>query len=433
MRSRDRLRRLMTWSLLAICAPNTAATISAQSLVVAGGTVIDVRTGLSSTKDVLIVDGVITRLGGLETIPADAQQFDARGNWVVPGLIELHTHTTDSTDLRRALSLGVTSTLTIRTPPDEGSLEAVSGLPDVPLPREHTVAGRFTGGFPRADPGRWAPANTTEAHDYLDRLRQAGYQRIKIWMDDFSLQRTETVPVLSDSVFSALLAGAEARGMKSYVHALEARWYRMAVRGGATWIIHPMYPDTLTRDDARALISRGMGWTTGLSVVLRLGDARAYARRALEDSRLVAAMSEDTRGFLERTAALPDNPGSTARPLMVEKHPEYLNVMARNGLTAARQGVVLSVGSDSQAGYGTHVEIELLRDYGFDAPTILRAATLGGAEGLGVGESLGSIEPGRVADLVILGSDPLSDITNLRDVQAVVKGGHVWSAEELRR
>ena len=118
---------------------------------------------------------------------------------------------------------------------------------------------------------------------------------------------------------------------------------------------------------------------------------------------------------------------------MVERHRQYLAVMAHNALTAAGEGVVLSVGSDSQAGFGTHLEAELLRDYGLDASTVLRALTIGGATGLGVADRFGRIEPGFVADLVVLGSDPLRDITNLRDVQMVVKGGHAWTAEELRR
>ncbi len=118
---------------------------------------------------------------------------------------------------------------------------------------------------------------------------------------------------------------------------------------------------------------------------------------------------------------------------MVERYEDYLRVIARNGHLAVAEGVVLSVGSDSQAGVGTHVEVELLRDYGFDALTILRALTLGGAIGLGEADRFGTIEPGRVADLVVLGSDPLREITNVRDVEIVLKGGHVWDAEELRR
>ena len=420
-------------SLLAALLTTATGSLSAQSVVVAGGNVIDVRDGTSSVLDLVVRDGIIQQLGPPGSPDHDLDVIDAHGRWVVPGLVEVHTHTTDTVDLRRALSLGVTSTLTIRTPPDQGSMEAVSNLPSVALPREYTVAGRFTGGFPRPAAGRWAPASPLEAGRYLDELRREGYRRIKIWMDDFSLQRTETVPVLSDSVFRALLAGAEARGMTSFVHALEGRWYRAAVAGGATWVIHPMFPDTLTSADAIAMSSRGMGWTTVLSVVLRLGDAREYARRALADPRLVATMSEDTRRSLGSTAALPQNPGVSTRPLMVERHRDYLDVIARNTRKAVSEGVVMSVGSDSQAGFGTHLEAGLLWDYGIDPRTILRALTLGGAQALGVGDRFGSIDPGRVADLVVLGSDPLLDITNLRDVEIVVKGGHVWRADDLRR
>ena len=424
-------------SLLAVAATTVALadvrSVSAQSVVLAGGTVVDVRTGTSRVSDVIIVDGVVRGVGSAGSVGAGLDVIDVRGRWIIPGLVELHTHTTDSVALRRAMALGVTSTLTIRTPPDSSSLEDLTASPGVSMPREHTVAGRFTAGFPRMTPGRWAPETRAAASMRLDELRRAGYERIKIWMDDFSLQRPETVEVLSDSIFRALIDGGAARGMRSYVHALEGRWYRAATDAGAAWIIHPMFPDTLTAADAAGLTSAGMGWTTVMSVVLRLGDPRAFARRALADPRLVATMSEGTLEELRTTSRLPDAPGASVRPLMVERHREYLRVIARNTRRAAAAGVTLSIGSDSEAGFGTHVEIELVQEYGLDAPAILRAATLGGATGLGVEDRFGTVEVGKVADLLVLGSDPLIDATNLRDVDLVLKGGVVWTAEELRR
>ena len=77
--------------------------------------------------------------------------------------------------------------------------------------------------------------------------------------------------------------------------------------------------------------------------------------------------------------------------------------------------------------------MELMAEAGMSPRAILKAATIGGAAVLKVSADLGSIGPGRLADLVLLGSDPLKDSRNLRDVRFVMKAGHLWSAEELRR
>ena len=61
----------------------------------------------------------------------------------------------------------------------------------------------------------------------------------------------------------------------------------------------------------------------------------------------------------------------------------------------------------------------------------LRAATIFGAEAIGFGRELGSIEVGKLADLVILNSNPLDDLRNTRDISLVMKNGRLWEAETL--
>ena len=92
-------------------------------------------------------------------------------------------------------------------------------------------------------------------------------------------------------------------------------------------------------------------------------------------------------------------------------------------------GVGILAGTDASdesfvyAGSSLHDELEMLVEGGLSPLDAVRAATVRPAEFLGLSDSLGTIEPGKSADLVVLDADPLADITNIRRVYAVIRGG----------
>jgi imidazolonepropionase-like amidohydrolase len=95
-----------------------------------------------------------------------------------------------------------------------------------------------------------------------------------------------------------------------------------------------------------------------------------------------------------------------------------------------RAGVVLLAGTDaplrnSPPGFGLHEELALLVRAGLSPFAALRAATLAPARWFGMQDSLGTVAPGQLADLVLLDADPLADIRNLRGIRAVVQQGRV--------
>jgi len=402
-----------------------------QDLVLSGGNVIDVRTGDIKIASIHIRDGIIRAISSSLAQPSDATVLDVTGQWVIPGLIEIHTHTRDSISLRRALGLGVTATLTIYTgneiiPPQ---WEYPSNLPGNPIPRMYLVGGRFRVGAERRQ--MRAPTTPEEVGNDLDFYKAEGVSRIKIWVDDGTVQHNMETATFDDRVLSAIVSGAYARGMKVYVHALTGKLYRRAIAAGPDWIIHPMVTDKLTTSDVDAIKNAGLGWSTVMSIVLWNGDPRRYARMALSDPRLVSGMSPEVLKRHQNEVKLTENPNQNSRPRIVERVEDYLDNVRANTRLAVESGLRIAVGSDKTAGYGTHLEIELLRDAGLDPVTILRAATLGGAEALGVSDKFGTVEMGKVADLVVLSSNPLNEITNLRDIMMVLKGGHIWTASEL--
>ena len=82
-------------------------------------------------------------------------------------------------------------------------------------------------------------------------------------------------------------------------------------------------------------------------------------------------------------------------------------------------------------GLGLHVELESYVHAGLTPFQALQTATVNAAQALGVGNELGTIEPGKLADLTFLGSDPLIDIRNTRDVKRVMRGGRLFTVTDL--
>jgi imidazolonepropionase-like amidohydrolase len=101
-----------------------------------------------------------------------------------------------------------------------------------------------------------------------------------------------------------------------------------------------------------------------------------------------------------------------------------------------RAGVKILAGTDTAnpfvyPGGSLHDELSLLVRAGLTPMEALQAATIRAAEYLGLTHQLGSIAPGKLADLVLLDRDPLTDIQNTRSIAAVIKDGKMYSRSEL--
>jgi hypothetical protein len=92
----------------------------------------------------------------------------------------------------------------------------------------------------------------------------------------------------------------------------------------------------------------------------------------------------------------------------------------------------IGVGSHGQLqGLGMHWEIWLLQSGGLPEHDVLRSATIVGAEAIGMGQDLGSLEPGKLADIIVLDKNPLVNIRNTNSVSMVMKNGRLYDANTL--
>ena len=90
-------------------------------------------------------------------------------------------------------------------------------------------------------------------------------------------------------------------------------------------------------------------------------------------------------------------------------------------------------GTDSVAGFALHRELEIYAEAGLPAPEILRIATLGAAEVIHKEKDLGTVEPGKLADLILVDGDPASRISDIRRVVLTVKDGTLYDPAALWR
>lgn len=99
-------------------------------------------------------------------------------------------------------------------------------------------------------------------------------------------------------------------------------------------------------------------------------------------------------------------------------------------------GVPVMAGTDAPIGfltpgYALHEELRLLTEAGLSGMEVLTAATLHPAQFMGLDDKLGTIEAGKWADLVLLDADPRQDIANARAINTVIKGGAVYTRDDL--
>ncbi|GAA0614900.1 amidohydrolase family protein [Kribbella sandramycini] len=432
-----------------------------------GGTVIDVRTGRRNRHHTVLIDGKrIVGVGRL-TVPRGATVLDATGKYVVPGLADMHVHSLGDEHVSPPLFLanGIT---TIR--------EMAAVDPMLYDWRDRIAAGTLLG--PRmvvasqiidGDPTLWDPNllqalvvdTPAEARAAVRRVKAEGADFVKVYS---RLNRTSYLAILDE---------ARRLGLTVHGHGPDEVTTKDVSNGGQRSIehVHSLALSVSTREtDVRRMI-REMRIPTG--------DYNAWFRQLHPIEWLAAntfskARAADVFGTLRRnnTRVTPtltmhkvlDQPDHTrldprlAKYLSAESIGTYDYVLAnlyaanRPAAEIARQrqmwawrkyfvgqlfahDVPILAGTDtgtpySVPGFALHEELEHLVQAGATPRQALYSATLEPARFLGLAADLGTVEPGRVADLVVLDADPLTDIRNTRRIHSVVTRGRLLGPAE---
>lgn len=413
-------------------------------LVFRNARVLDVEAGALRPAHTVVVSGDrITAVGPDATTaaPEGAELIDARGRVLMPGLWDMHVHLSPDDGLLH-LAAGVTSVRDLAN--DTESLEDLRRrLEAGTAVGPHVVAAGFLDGpGPFQGPTKALAATEQEAREWVRRYAALGYRQVKL----YSSLKPELVAPVADE--------AGKHGMRVSGHVPAFMTADEAVRAGYGEIQHvnmlflnfffDEVKDTRTPARFTAVAERAGS--------LDLGSERVAAFvRLLRDRKVVV---DPTVGIFETMFV--DRPGRVAAgfaPVADRLPPQVRRGLLDGGLPVPEgrdatyrasfeallamvkrlheAGVTVVAGTDSMPGFALHRELELYARAGIPPAEVLRIATAGAARVAGLDGEVGTVAPGRRADLVLLEGDPLQDVSAVRRPALVVKGGVLYEPAAL--
>jgi len=396
--------------------------------------VLDVRTGRVRPENAVLVqdDRIVSLFMPGARRPEHATIVDAANRTLMPGLWDMHAHL----DLMHGplnIAAGVTTARDMAN--DHDRLTKIMQQFDAGTAiGPHVLrAGIIDGPGPFAGPTRALVSTEAEAATWVDFYAANGYQQVKI----YSSVDPKLVPFIA--------ARAHARGLRVSGHVPAGMWAEDAVRDGYDEIQHinmvflNFYKDvteTRNRDRFIKVAERGAGLDFKSKEFLSFVDLLKRHHTVIDPTlavlfdtlaqvpgkpapsleavyqRLPALVARDAlKGALEPPAGQARQYASSAQHM----------IEAVGALHAA--GVRLVAGTDSLPGFGLHSELEMYVRAGIPAAEVLRIATIGAAEVMGIAREVGAIEPGMRADLILVDGQPDRDIAQIRKVNWVMKSG----------
>jgi imidazolonepropionase-like amidohydrolase len=435
---------------------------TAGPFAIANVTVVDVRGGtLLPARNVVVADGRIRSIG--TALPQGIRVIDGRGRYLLPGLWDMHTHVfavSPLLDLPLYIAYGVTNVRDMQGCPQPGD-PFVACREDKRRWTAEALAGERVG--PRIvastswmanGPGMVRRLKTVPA--YFD---TATPDQARQFVRHF-VGKAEAIKVydrIPRDAYFALIDEARKQRMDAVGHrplavsAIEAAAHQKSLEH-ARFILHESFPGAAElrarptadwREDRQRMLDehdpqmaqaifaamKKHGTWYVPTHLTRWSDAYAEDRSLREDPLLRYLHPLMKRQWLEDVdEVLAEDPSPAAR----ETHRRFY----RKGLeltgAAHRAGVKVLAGTDYiVAGADLHRELLQLRTAGLSPADVLRAATLSPAEYFGLEDHYGTVETGKVADLVLLDANPLADIRNTHRIAAVVFNGNVYDRAAL--
>jgi imidazolonepropionase-like amidohydrolase len=388
------------------------ATAAAQDKAFTGARVIDGAGKPAIENATLVVrNGRIEAVGRSVKIPAGAQRIDVSGKTIIPGLINGHGHVNDPGQLGLYARYGVTTVFSL------------GGDKEIAF-RDQTRAGQQTPALNRARlfiAGPIPVSRTAEdARKAVDALAAAKTDIVKFRLDD-NLGHGAKMP---PEAYTAILDEAHKKGMRVAVHLVKLSDAKAVLNLGADYIAHSVRDEEIDGETIALLKKNGAFYTPTLMREVSTfvyGEKPAFLSDPflLKDGNQAEIAKAQDPAFQENMRN--DKSGAWYK--------EHLPVAMRNLKKVEDAGVPVVMGTDTGPpyrfqGYFEHMELEYMTKAGLTPMQALVSATSTAARCLHAADQIGTLEPGKWADFVVLGANPLDDIRNTRKIESVWIAGN---------
>ena len=459
------------WKITVTGAIDSPAGTPAPPRALTGATLIDGRGGAPvANANVILRDGKIDCAGSATQcpVPEGIDVTDVRGLWITPGLVDAHVHFSqtgwadgrpDSIDVRGTHPYDQTEAGLKANPERYGRSYICSGVTAV-----YDVGGyawtlrlhdRFESNtlVPHVDAAgpllstldHWLnlPAerqfmvlkDEASARDGVRYLASQGAHAVKVW---YIVQPPNLTVEASAAAVTA--AGDEARkhNLPLIVHATGLAEAKAALRAGATLLVHSVTDQQLDQEFLDLAKHNGTILIPTLTVsrgyVRQLRSAVEHTPVAIDDPN--GCIDKSTIARIAETTSAPTTVTAESLTRRDDRTTKAEQIAAQNLKTLVSAGIPIATGTDAGNpltlhGPAIYAEMETMQKDGMTPMQVIVSSTLIAAKAMRRETEFGTVEKGKDADLVIVSADPSIDVTNMRKIRYVVRGGVVRAMEDL--
>jgi imidazolonepropionase-like amidohydrolase len=434
------MRRLFTLALVVVGAAAFPLAQGGNVLVIRNVTLVDGTGRPPVANATVVIEGsTIKDAGAYAQAPAGARTIDGAGKFLIPGLIDAHIHLrggrgqTAAADQEREgiralqsyLYAGVTTVFDAGNRP-----EFITGL----RAKERSgaiVSPRIfaTGGTVASPNGHGGPYNV-EAwpadRRLLDEHLATKPDLAKIGQDEHGWGTRPQIRQLPEDLLEKIIRYYHSKGVRIIIHVSNEHNAIEAIYAGADTLAHPIIQAPMSEEYVRMMSVKHVPTISTLTIgenYSRLAEHPEYLDQPLYRDTLEAAERQMLK--TEESAKQKENRWAAWMKVMTpvaQDNMKRLNDVGKD---------IVAAGTDQTSGPALHRELELLVGAGISPADTIVIATRNAARALGKLDELGTIEAGKLADMVLLKADPTRNIDNAKQVDTVIKNGQVIDRAKL--
>ena len=446
-------------------------TVLESDLILRGGTIINCTgSDLQSDKDIFIKDGKILKISEIDQFDYtdNTKIIDLKGKFIIPGLIEMHAHIPPDTTIQEEvlltyLSFGITTILN----PMASHLNGI-GLKQKVDSNQFLGPKLFTAGKGIIGPSKFGGFSFFQSIKSEEEAKEEVLKQVNEGVDFIKVHAH--IPA---ELMKIVIEEAHKNDKKVIGHLGQTSWTEAAELGidvivhssmwGPTW---ELVPDE-HQEKFKSNYIPSKNWPNDYDATLYNDWINLVNYNDNKSQRLLSILKENEvivePNLVVVESIIFGNQSETKDRLKLEYAPQKLRSLWTSDINPSvsfwseddfiavqkawpkflefiqvlhQKGITITVGSDLgnawiTPGIGFHRELELLVQVGISPLEVLKMATINGAKVLGVSDEIGTIEDGKIANLVILDADPIENISNTKRINKVVYEGELFSQEEL--